>query len=952
MKKKGILVITMALLLTISTLAILSASNYPPILINSNSNNPGTFTKSYTGSGDQLNALLYITNNSDNTPNATNTTENIYIPCPNGWKIIWANLSISNINAPNVTIEPNSNPSINFLEPVFHVMSFQLMSDVYLDNVSVQLRLPSGGDAHFLVYNASDSGGVPVPNSLIKNISSVSIPSGVPIWFDINFGHQFLNTSDTYNNTFFIGIEEADSSRFYWQYVSDDSPPGEGYAYEYISGTWSAVNVDFKLKVNVSASTSPNPESAKPTEIGLIINGSAVSDISKGSGEWISNIATSTSSGYLFYDVDSTWMTTVSFSYIWYVTYGKDAIAATDFDVSFDGDAFWNVMVDATDAFPLTSTGINHINITGIPSDWGDLSSMAYNGSNWIALDSYPPNTISFPAGNGTWIVNCTAPNYVSGIGFEVGGVPVENATIDDALSITVDFDASVSGNVTLEVYDFSDRLNYTDKIAINSVSSTFFIWDVGTTATSDGIYNVTVSFQNGLMVGYNETALEIVPLINTALIVTSFPSDVEYPNTVPITVYYDTGTSGGLSGAFITAFEGPSELTIYNRTDYGNGTYSFILDFGTDFGVHEVNFVASGVRFYESGVSSQVTINYKAAYFIIINPQYSALIALLSNMITEQSQSFMRYLILAAVVGSVAVAGVAINRLRKRREVPFKALASLENIIVDYIPSGITLWAFDFLKMEQDAILVSGFMSAVKSFLAEMKKGGLRKLETEFGTFIREDGDILTATCITSGNTTQEEKWIRQKLRSFLSIAEQRNLDKLLDWKGDVSSFRASFSEILTLLVDLDKAEQLQREKILRTLREKERLQEELNKLGSKLENLNQQFSAGKIGATEFEARKAEIEPKYDKIQMDYIRANILLSKVPYTLEATWEIPDAKEKMEKIRNKFIKITMEIDELQRKEQGGSITSKELKRKEKLQKELMTLIEKMDKRLVK
>ncbi|MBS7288921.1 MAG: hypothetical protein KIH01_09360, partial [Candidatus Freyarchaeota archaeon] len=307
----------------------------------------------------------------------------------------------------------------------------------------------------------------------------------------------------------------------------------------------------------------------------------------------------------------------------------------------------------------LTSTGVNHINITGVPSDWGDSSSMAFDGANWVALDSHPPDNISFVSGNGTWTVNCTAPNYVSGISFEVDGVPVENATLNDLLSITVGFDKPVSGSATLTIYDPSQKLNYTDTKTLSGVAGVMFGWNVSSTATSDGIFNVTVSFVGGLSVGYNETSLRIVPLIVAGLVVTSFPTSVEYPNTVPITLYYyDNETGLGLAGATITAYEGAKVLPIYNRTDYGNGTYSFILDFGTDFGVHEVRFVASGVRFYASSASNTITINFKAPYYVVINPEITGLILLMSNMLGEQNQKIVRYLVLGAVLGSVAMGG------------------------------------------------------------------------------------------------------------------------------------------------------------------------------------------------------------------------------------------------------------------------------------------------------
>jgi len=829
-----------------------------------------------------------------------------------------------------------------------YAMSFRLAGDAYLDSVSVQLYVfnPPIPTVEFYLYNAVNSGGNPKPSNQIASITNIVVPLETNC-VSADFGHLFLNVSQTYDNTFFIAIKHITGRTPEWKAITENSPPAAGYVYYYTGSDWvEDANRDCQLIVNIR-------EFVLPSSVGLTVNGSAVSDISPGRGEWISSIESPASAGHVFYDVDSTWTGTVSLSYVWNATYARDTTATTNFRVGRDSDAFWNITVDATNAFPQTGTGVNHINITGIPSDWGDSSSMAYDGSNWVALDSHPPDTVSFPAGNDTWIVNCTAPNYLSSMGFMVGGTPVENATLNDVLDISVSFDSSVSGSATLSVYDPSQRLNYTSTLTLSGVTGTVFSWDVGSTATTDGTFNVTVTFSGGLMVGYNETALEIVPLIVTGLTVTSFPSSVEYPNTVSITVYYyDKGTGEGIAGASIVAYEGSEVLPIYNFTDHGNGTYSFVVDFGSDFGVHEVSFSASGLRFYATGVSDTVTINFKAPYYIVIKPESTGLILLMFSVLAEQNQSITRFLLVGAAVASVAAGGLVANRVRRRRGVPLRAMESLENIIVDHIPSGSTLWAFDFFKMEQDATLVSGFMSAVKTFLGEMKKGGLKKLETEFGTFIREEGNILSATCITSGVDAEEEKWIRERLRRFVSTAEQQNWDRLVDWKGEVSYFRASLLEILSSLIDLEKAEALQRKKIIKLLRERERLQEELNNLGSKLQELSQRYRERKISETDFEARKSQIEPKYEKIQMDYIRASIALSKVPYTMEAVWAESRDKEGIESIRDKFIEIRMEIDELQRKEREGTITTRELKRREKLRKDLTSLIKKLDKRQTK
>ncbi|MHA1364747.1 MAG: hypothetical protein ACTSP1_19850, partial [Candidatus Freyarchaeota archaeon] len=176
-----------------------------------------------------------------------------------------------------------------------------------------------------------------------------------------------------------------------------------------------------------------------------------------------------------------------------------------------------------------------------------------------------------------------------------------------------------------------------------------------------------------------------------------------------------------------------------------------------------------------------------------------------------EQGDTF---LILAAI-GAVALAGASGYHINKRRKIPRNAMKNLESILVDHNPTGSLVWSFDFVSMQQDIALVSGFISAIKSFLEEMKIGGLKRLGTEFGTFIREESELLTCTCITGEIGLDEELWIRSKLHEFLVQIEQAHWKRFKDWKGEVAQFREVFPATLGTLIDLDKVRKLQRQKV-----------------------------------------------------------------------------------------------------------------------------------------
>ncbi|MBS7249132.1 MAG: hypothetical protein KIH08_00865 [Candidatus Freyarchaeota archaeon] len=1071
MKKKRLLSITIILIFIISALGILLIQNNPIIPPLNTPSHLNPIAKAYTGNGNTLNATLQVVNDTNSTGIPTDTINDFTIECPVNWNITYANITLTNIIAPNATIistELPNNDSWSIATPM--AMSFQITNPTaYLDNASLLLNIQTPGNAVFRVFNAQDNGsGVPKPFQQIGLSVTEYLVFGVS-WINISFNHRLLNCSETFSNTFFITAEKLGPLEPLvgsWLSVGGLNYAADGYAYQYNSSSanWDPTTypVDFKLNVNVSASSSPNPESVFPSEITLKINATNVENMgNKGEGRYILTTPVLSSTGVIYFDITSTWMQVVTLTVDFRnISYAKNITANTNFIVNYNTAAFWNITVNADDGdgFPETN-GANYIKITGIPPDWGNDSSMAYNGTSgvWITLNSTPPNDIIFPASNGTWIVNCTAPNYVLDIGFAVDGEPVENATLFDLLDINVTFNTSlrsnVTGSVTLNIYDFSQILNYTDGKSVNQVTGTSLSWDVDSTATSTGTYNVTVSFHDGFVVGYNESQLDVVALTSSQLDVTWYPEHYEYPGPVPVTIHYynKTNLGQGIAGASISSyFENHTPITIPTPTDYGNGSYRVELNFGTAFDVHSVYFRASK-RLFEPSNSSTISVNYTKVLVSItletpqsvvlntplvaaatlryytngsvfvgqnvnfnfslrfangsstviqrtsltndegraeasivvpldtvelkvtafysgtgtvsgvasstnsvtltsaaIDPMFMGLLSLMFLVVAKQSQNFTFYLLIGSLVGSVAVAGVGMDRVRRRRLVPLRALASLENIIVDHITTGATLWSFDFLKMEQDVTLVSGFMSAVKSFMGEMQKGGLRKLETELGTFIREDGDFLTATCITCGNTPQEEEWLRRKLRSFLAEAETQHMDLLQDWRGDVQPFRDSLPLILASVIDLDKAEKLLRERISKLQKSKEKLQTELNRLGSQLEDLARQLESGKITESKFEEEKAKIEPKYDEVQKEYIHTSLCLSRVPPSLEAKKPTPEVAKEVEKIQDRFLRIRMEIEGLRRKEQDGTITQQDIKRRDKLHKELLKLIERLDK----
>ncbi|MEM2985361.1 MAG: hypothetical protein QXL24_09065, partial [Candidatus Jordarchaeaceae archaeon] len=83
------------------------------------------------------------------------------------------------------------------------------------------------------------------------------------------------------------------------------------------------------------------------------------------------------------------------------------------------------------------------------------------------------------------------------------------------------------------------------------------------------------------------------------------------------------------------------------------------------------------------------------------------------------------------------------------------------------------------------------------------------------------------------------------------------------------------------------------------------------------------------------------------EKVQKDYLYASLFLQRTPSQLAKETKPKIAKE-MEKLQNSILEIKMKIDELEKKEMQGTITSTDIEQKRKLQKDLLSLIQKLDK----
>jgi predicted nucleic acid-binding Zn-ribbon protein len=306
-----------------------------------------------------------------------------------------------------------------------------------------------------------------------------------------------------------------------------------------------------------------------------------------------------------------------------------------------------------------------------------------------------------------------------------------------------------------------------------------------------------------------------------------------------------------------------------------------------------------------------------------------------------QQSQNFPLYILIGASVAAVAVAA---SRARRMILTPQRALASLENIIVDHIATGATLWFYDFLTLGQDVALVSGFMSAVKSFMGEMQKGGLKRLGTEFGTLIREEGQQIAVTLIVGRVGAAEENWLRRKMVRFISLVEGELASELTDWRGDIAVFKEKLPLLLGVVTDLERVKKLQGMRVEALKRERAQLKKQLNDIGSRLEQWREQFESGKLTLEEYQKIQKEWEPEYSRVQEQYIHTQLVLQRFPPDLSDR----EKAKKLGQIKNDFFRIQGEIDELSRKYEAGRMSKRDLKKRDELSRRLNSLLKELEK----
>ncbi|HUX99533.1 MAG TPA: hypothetical protein VMV49_08275 [Candidatus Deferrimicrobium sp.] len=317
-----------------------------------------------------------------------------------------------------------------------------------------------------------------------------------------------LDIHNTQRNTFFIGFNSTSALNWYYIDDSGDAEGDQGIVYVRRSaggGYWENDTIDFSLRLDVS----PLIAQASPAQVNMTINSEPVSS----SGTWNSSeFLIPNPSGQIPFEVTTTWYN-ISYEVNW-TTYLQNITTA---GISFYAQALnevvlWNVTIPASF---VTNSYNREINVT-IPATWN--ATKVYNGSieylDWEELNSNSKKTVIIrnPT-DATWRILCNGHNWVSNLVVYKDGESIQHLYTFDMVNVSADLIQAVDDNEeNTAQLDILDPLqNVLDSIAGKGLGSFINItWDVAQSITTNGTYQLVISWFNGTEAGIWNTSVQI----------------------------------------------------------------------------------------------------------------------------------------------------------------------------------------------------------------------------------------------------------------------------------------------------------------------------------------------------------------------------------------------------------------------------------------------------------
>jgi hypothetical protein len=588
-----------------------------------------SYSSDYGNSGENLNISLHQSKTDVGTPlfeitNASDSNNNTFSmdsPYEATFNSTISEIYVENIYAPNKSITFEDDLS-NF-QDIYgerYAASITIEGDGYLENISVFL------DNDVDTYNSSidleiyrstwDSG-----NSMYKPSTQYStLLTGIEIynytgWYTVTNLHEFLDVSDTNNNTFFITLKDNnDDTDWYLDLdsgvTSIDGTDDIDCWYEDPPGTWNILVVSQKVDLSLKCDFSPLANIPKPSEIGLKVNNTAVGDKVAGEGNVTITQDFSNLPSELEYELTAEWwdvscnITKIQANYT-----KNDLKSDTSFTVPGSGlDINWNTTRNGGLNFFDSDFNNYRINFT-VPANWENLQTFNGTGSNKTDDTSLGPAVGGYRAlqiinaGNGTyWFINGTSNNLLQKIHTSVSSIEKDTVNYTDTVSFIANFtEPIIDGNINLTVYSpapgYHDNHTYANNSIVTNSQVPLQDWTISDNATDNyGIYKVQVYWNNGTAAGFLEKDLTIMAITDLKLISPSSGEEYFGGEIFDIALFYnDSGYNQGnrgITSATLTEDSGSLSGPTTNGTD---GYYIYSLNTSDYvFGWNTINFEAS----------------------------------------------------------------------------------------------------------------------------------------------------------------------------------------------------------------------------------------------------------------------------------------------------------------------------------------------------------------------
>ncbi|MFX1558713.1 MAG: hypothetical protein ACFFC9_15785, partial [Promethearchaeota archaeon] len=494
------------------------------------------YSSTHEGTGAELNITLH--QSLVNSSNIEFTNLDLYnsftepFPIFSGYNTSFINITISNINAPNKTLDLEKDTDdvpISFGSPTY-AFSFDVLSNATLKEFEVCLTGSSGSaDAGvgFQVWNATWTGSAILPDTntgLLSHTETV-YTTDTKVWHKISPNID-LSPSKTDNDTFFIIMWDTNVPSSFPEFNAKNDGAGEFESLVYYMPVSTWISRPYEVCANVSLTLPDN--TPKPTDINLQINTTKLEDDLSGSnvGYWNPNQIYSSQTEKLDFSITADWwdvscnVTNVQINYT-----KTDIKANSDFNIPVSGqDVNWNVTIPGgLNYFDARVNDFNTINFT-IPEIWQDTTIKVFNDTTEKAdiikrlLGTGYRDVQVLNAGNGTnWYLTANSTNLMSSIDCYLDEINTNIVNYSDIVNFNATFSTSISnGVINLSIYNpeyINNQLNYSREITTFNPGIEIDLgnWDIANNITQYGTFRIITFWSNDTAAGFFENQITVL---------------------------------------------------------------------------------------------------------------------------------------------------------------------------------------------------------------------------------------------------------------------------------------------------------------------------------------------------------------------------------------------------------------------------------------------------------